>query len=676
MKRKLLLFIVLIVTALLLITGCSGRKFSIHKVTFDADGGDLSFWDKSTNIQTYGTVELPIPEKEGYVFLGWFIGEGVNEAQFTATSMVTSDITLKAKWAPAEYTVTFIDYFGNILSRETVKHGETAPAPNVPRIAENCLRFDAWDKDISSITTDTEVKALYVVDSYSITYVTGTNQTVPTTTYFFGETPVYPPEPAMAGHYFIGWYLDQEHTTEFLFDEPLTEDLTLYAYFNESIPISTLDELLAIPEYDASHYFLKNDIDCEGAVITTSIIGFTGTIDGENHRIHNFVFQPAAVASVGLFATNGGTIKNIYFDEFSYTLTSTNINAIAGFLVGTNSGIIENVHITNSSASFTHRCTGGTSYTSYFGVVAGSNDGEIIDCSITDSAVHHEAQTASWNNQNTTAHLYSGVLVGTNGGSIKNSVAKTINTGRVANEDHGSYNSWNGLLHIGGLVSINNGSISNCDTNFELTSYIGGPGTKGVDSAGLVDINYSEIDGCSAVTKITYQSGFGEARGAGFVQYNGGTIKNSHSKVAVESVDSNSIFGGFVAYNYAGINHCYAQGTMNVGAAKIGKGGFAGYNDGSINSCFTDVSITATDATKYAPFIGSNGTASYATNCFYSIKATFGVNGQPHSFENPQAEVGDPVLNFSNTDFLTNTLGWSADIWAFDPNQLSYPTLK
>lgn len=673
MKRKLLLFIVLIVTALLLITGCSGRKFSIHKVTFDADGGDLSFWDKSTNIQTYGTVELPIPTREGYVFLGWYIGEGVNEAQFTATSMVTSDITLKAKWTPAEYTVTFIDYFGNVLSRETVKHGETAPAPNVPRIAENCLRFDAWDKDISSITTDTEVKALYVVDSYSITYVTGTNQTIPTTTYFFGETPVYPPEPAMAGHYFIGWYLDQEHTTEFLFDEPLTEDLTLYAYFNESIPISTLDELLAIPEYDASHYFLKNDIDCEGAVINTQIIGFTGTLDGCGHKIHNFVFQPAAAASAGLFATNGGTIKNLYFDDFSYTLFTDSLNSSVGFVTGNNTGTIENVHISNASLSYTNQ-----NCATNYGAVAGVNTGKVANCSVTASTLYLESRSNSWWNSGTRrCYLYGGALVGTNAGAVDNCNAQTVATFRNQNECSDGYSSGNeSFVFLGGLVSVNDGSIKSSDASVEVSGSTNNYRYHETQMGGFACYNNSEIESCSSNLKVNCDALLSRLSVGGFLENNKGTVKNCHTRIEATNTVSNAAFGGFVAFNYAGIDHCYAQGTMNVGAATIGKGGFAGYNDGSINSCFTDVSITATDATNYAPFIGYYGTASYVTNCYYSIKATFGVNGQPHTFDNPNAEVGDPVLQFASTDFLTNTLGWSADIWAFDPNQLSYPTLK
>lgn len=672
MKRRLAIFVALIIATLLLLTACSGAKFSIHTVKLDANGGELKALS-SIPVQTYGMVDLPTPTKEGYVFLGWYLGEGVNEAQFTATSLVTSDITLKAKWAQAEYTVTFTDYYGEVLARETVKHGESATGPVVPRIDENCLRFDRWDTDISSITADTEVKALYVIDSHTITYVTGTNQTIPTTSYFFGETPVLPPEPAMAGHYFIGWYLDQEYTNEFLFDQPLTEDITLYAFFNESIPITTLEELLAIPEYDASNYFLKNDIDCEGAVITTQIIGFTGTIDGCGHKIHNFVFQPAAAAENGLFASNGGTIKNIYFDDFSYTLFADSINSNVGFVTGNNTGTIENVHITKASLSYTNQ-----NCTSYFGAIAGLNSGEIINCSTTESNLYLESRSRSWWNSGTRrCYLYGAALVGSNSGNIEDCATETASQFQNQNNCSDNYSSGNeSFVYLGGLASVNNGSIKNSNSKVDVTGSTNNYRHHETQMGGFVCHNNSEIESCSADITLNCSAAMTRLSVGGFAETNKGTIKNCHAKIDATNTVNKSAFGGFVAYNFAGIDHCYAQGTMNVGAATEGKGGFSGFNDGSINSCFTDVSMTATDATKYAPFIGSNGTASYATNCYYSIKATFGINGEPHSFENPQAEVGDPVLNFSNTDFLTNTLGWSADVWEFDPNQLSYPTLK
>lgn len=674
MKKKLALLTILALAAVLLLTACSGAKFSVHKVTFDADGGDLGLLEGTALVQTYGMVELPTPTKEGYVFLGWYLGDGVNEAQFTATSLVTADITLKAKWTPVQYTVTFVDYYGEVLSREIVKYGEELKAPVVPRIADKCLRFDSWSVDLSTITTDTEVKAQYVVDSHTVTYVTGTNQTIPTTSYFFGETPIAPAQPTRVGHYFIGWYLDKEYTQEYLFDAPLTEDITLYAFFNESIPISTLEELLAIPENDAKNYFITNDIDCEGAVITTQIIGFSGTIDGCGHKIHNFAFQPASTETIGLFATNGGTIKNLTFADFSYLVTTDTLNANVGFVTGNNSGIIENVHIVNSVLSYNN-----INATNYFGALAAENGGTVTNCSITGGTIYLECNAVSWAwSGGRACYLWGGTLIGNNTGVMSGcNVETTINlfnnnSGGGSSSDNYSY------IYFGGLVAQNNGTIKNCDVTVDVTGKTVDWRTMELRIGGFVSLNNSEIENCHAEMKARYENTYTYLSEAGFVETNKGTIKNSYTttQTATTLAHTASSFGGFVVYNYGGIDHAYVVGNMVIGAATNGKGGFTAYNNGNLNACFADVSITATDATKCGPFVGYADTASCITNCYYSIKETITISGQPHVVENAYATAGDPALQLANAEFLTGTLGWSADVWAFDASQTSYPTLK
>ena len=675
MKKKLALLTLLAVVVLLVLTACNGVTFSVHKVTFDADGGELSLLEGTDLVQTYGMVQLPTPTKTGYVFLGWYLGEGVNEAQFTATSLVTADITLKAKWAPIQYTVTFIDYYGEVLSRETVNYGQEINAPIVPRIADKCLRFDSWDVDLSTITTDTEVKAQYVVDSHTVTYVTGTSQTIPTTSYFFGETTIAPAQPNRVGHYFIGWYLDKEYTQEYLFDAPLTEDITLYAFFNESIPISTLEDLLAIPENDAKNYFLTGDIDCEGAVINTQIIGFSGTIDGSGYKIYNFEFQPTEAENVGLFATNGGTIKNLTFADFSYTLTTQLGGTVKmGIVTGNNSGIIENVHVLNATISYT-----AINVTAYFGTIAGQNNGTITNCSVVGGNSYWCSTTSSWYNSGTrTSYLWAGVLVGNNVGVIGDCNVETTIRFYANNTGGGSYSGNASYSYLGGLVSLNDGSIQNSSavivangSNCQWRDMI-------VSIGGLVSLNNNLIENCYADMEARYENAWTILSEAGFVETNKGTIKNSYTttKTATTLAHTTSTFGGFVSYNYGGIDHAYVMGNMVIGTANGGKGSFAAYNNGNFNACFADVSIIATDATKCGPFVGYTDTASCITNCYYSIKETVVVNGQPHVVENAYATAADPALQLANTEFLTNTLGWSADVWAFDEGQSSYPTLK
>ena len=71
-----------------------------YSITFDEDGGE-----QVTDItQDYGTsVTLPTPVKVGYTFKGWYEGETL----YTATSVPSKDVALKAKWEANTYSIYF-----------------------------------------------------------------------------------------------------------------------------------------------------------------------------------------------------------------------------------------------------------------------------------------------------------------------------------------------------------------------------------------------------------------------------------------------------------------------------------------------------------------------------------------------------------------------------------------
>ncbi len=64
-------------------------------VTFNPDNGEPAF---TQNVKYEGKAikPTPAPEKEGYAFTGWYLGEA--EEPFSFDTTITSDITLKAKW--------------------------------------------------------------------------------------------------------------------------------------------------------------------------------------------------------------------------------------------------------------------------------------------------------------------------------------------------------------------------------------------------------------------------------------------------------------------------------------------------------------------------------------------------------------------------------------------------
>ena len=116
------------------------------------------------------------PEKEGYDFVGWFTDEALTE-KFDFDTPIESNTTLYAKWEeivvdPAKFEVTF------------VKNNET-------------------DNEVVEVRD--------------------------------GEKVAKPEDPEKDGYKFLGWFTDEELTTEFNFDTPIEANTTLYAKWEEIV---------------------------------------------------------------------------------------------------------------------------------------------------------------------------------------------------------------------------------------------------------------------------------------------------------------------------------------------------------------------------------------------------------------------------------------------------------
>ncbi|MCM1144324.1 MAG: leucine-rich repeat protein [Clostridium sp.] len=131
------------------------------------------------------------------------------------TNIVT-DVIIKAQFEKAfhEYEVIFYDAGGNILSRQTVKHGQSAKAPDAPEkepTKEQCYPFRGWSGDVTKITADTAFYPTYGTEtrSYMVTFMNGdtvyNRQSVK-----YGGTAITPIEPkkeadAEYSYHFSGW---------------------------------------------------------------------------------------------------------------------------------------------------------------------------------------------------------------------------------------------------------------------------------------------------------------------------------------------------------------------------------------------------------------------------------------------------------------------------------------
>lgn len=69
------------------------------ELTLDANGGELPEGvDEKQRIGRGNSLELPVPVRQGYRFVGWFYGEGANRAQADALTVFSRNLTLTAEW--------------------------------------------------------------------------------------------------------------------------------------------------------------------------------------------------------------------------------------------------------------------------------------------------------------------------------------------------------------------------------------------------------------------------------------------------------------------------------------------------------------------------------------------------------------------------------------------------
>ena len=117
--------------------------------------------------------ERPIKEVSRVISLAninsLFIGSNYSDTNYYYTVVVTKldgtqitkdfEVINNPELLKKEFEVIFKDENGNVLKTETIKEGESATAPNAP--TKEGYNFVGWDKDLTNVTENLEVKPLY-----------------------------------------------------------------------------------------------------------------------------------------------------------------------------------------------------------------------------------------------------------------------------------------------------------------------------------------------------------------------------------------------------------------------------------------------------------------------------------------------------------------------------------
>ena len=192
-----------------------------YTVTFDSTGG--SEVTTKTMTATYGKplANMPVPRREGYVFLGWYdamVGGkcyGDSDGNGTDAYDKEENITLYAQWTEAPSRMVYFNTCGGTMTEPTeVLHKTNTPIAKPDNPTKVGYTFTGWYTDSAFtqawnfddwVTGELRLYAGWKVNRYTITFDTAGGSKIESITQDYGTTITTPANPTREGYTFIGW---------------------------------------------------------------------------------------------------------------------------------------------------------------------------------------------------------------------------------------------------------------------------------------------------------------------------------------------------------------------------------------------------------------------------------------------------------------------------------------
>ena len=192
-----------------------------YTITFDTAGGSEVI-TKTIDV-TYGEPlgDMPVPKREGYVFLGWYDalvgGKCYGDSDGKSTSPYDKDvsITLYAQWAEAPSRMVYFNTCGGTMTGPVeVLHKLNTPIAKPDNPTKPGHTFNGWYTDSALtqawnfddwVTGELKLYAGWTVNQYTITFDTAGGSTVAPIMQNYGTAITAPANPAREGYTFLGW---------------------------------------------------------------------------------------------------------------------------------------------------------------------------------------------------------------------------------------------------------------------------------------------------------------------------------------------------------------------------------------------------------------------------------------------------------------------------------------
>lgn len=541
-------------------------KWSVGKYTIQFVAEDKLIKTIPFDIYNFNITTPQVPYKKNYV------------GHWEEFELDFKNMIINAIYEPVEIKITLVN--GADYKYHTIKYGETYSLYVPSKTGYNFIGWyykgekltDESGKALSSYIFDKPitVTAGWEPKECKLHFETNGGSAVESVTLKYGERYVITQEAERGGFYFTGWY-DESMTDEYHDGITITEDTVVYAKWIKSKAISTVKELKEIANNPIGNYHLTQDIDLKGGD-WEPIENFTGILDGNGYKIHNFSLRQKN-KDLSFIIKNEGIIKNIAFSNVDISST---IDGTADYAVGTvcayNAGRVFNVSV-EKITMLVNISSYNVNQTVRVGGLVGENTGRILSCKVQADIMSKNSLDLYGYNIHRSTTLFLGGLVGKDTSIIRDvhtdvffDINEYVHTDCYIGDCYEYF-----YLNVGGVSGGEYGNMTDCDAKLVCQIYSNAAG----DSQSLRYNRIGGITGCSFENSLVSEC------------YSEGEV--AFKRIGLRSNSAEMAVGGVVGKVESGtVNNC--DSAMNV-TLKEGYGGTIGGVAGiiTINGKVTNV---------------------------------------------------------------------------------------